>query len=46
MIIYRCKENLKVVLAFKLEQEDADKVRFGETSRSEFIRNINNGKYR
>ena len=30
----------------KLEQEDANKVRFGEMSRSEFIRNMNNGKYR
>ena len=31
---------------WKLEQEDANKVRFGEMSRSEFIRNMNNGKYR
>lgn len=30
----------------KLEQEDANKVRFGEMSKSEFIRNMNNGKYR
>ena len=31
---------------WKLEKEDADKVRFGEMSRAEFNRNINNGKYR
>ena len=31
---------------WKLEQEDANKVRFGELSRSQFIRNMNNGKYR
>lgn len=31
---------------WKLEQEDANKVRFGEMSRSQFIRNMNNGKYR
>ena len=31
---------------WRLEQEDANKVRFGEMSRSEFIRNMNNGKYR
>ena len=31
---------------WKLEQEDANKVRFGEMSRREFIRNMNNGKYR
>lgn len=30
----------------KLEQEDANKVRFGEISKSEFTRNMNNGKYR
>ena len=30
----------------KLEQEDANKVRFGEMSRSQFIKNMNNGKYR
>ena len=30
----------------KLETEDANKVRFGQMSRSEFNRNINNGKYR
>lgn len=29
-----------------LEREDANKVRFGEMSRREFIRNMNNGKYR
>ena len=31
---------------WKLEQEDANKVRFGEMSRGEFIRNMNNRKYR
>ena len=31
---------------WKLEQEDANKVRFGEMSRSQFIKNMNNGKYR
>lgn len=31
---------------WKLEREDADKVRFGEMSKAEFNRNINNGKYR
>lgn len=31
---------------WRLEAQDADKVRFGEMSRSEFIRNMNNGKYR
>ena len=31
---------------WRLEQEDANKVRFGEMSRREFIRNMNNGKYR
>lgn len=31
---------------WKLESEDADKVRFGEMSRREFIKNMNNGKYR
>ena len=31
---------------WKLEQVDANKVRFGEMSRSQFIRNMNNGKYR
>ena len=30
----------------KLEEEDANKVRFGEMSRSEFNRNMRNGKYR
>lgn len=29
-----------------LEAKDANKVRFGEMSRREFIRNMNNGKYR
>ena len=31
---------------WKLEQEDANKVRFGEMSRSQFIKNMNKGKYR
>ena len=31
---------------WKLEQGDANKVRFGEMSRSQFIKNMNNGKYR
>ena len=31
---------------WKLEQEDANKVRFGKMSRSQFIKNMNNGKYR
>ena len=31
---------------WKLEQEDANKVRFGEMSKREFIKNMNNGKYR
>ena len=31
---------------WKLEQEDANKVRFGEMSQREFIKNMNNGKYR
>ena len=31
---------------WKLEQEDANKVRIGEMSRSQFIKNMNNGKYR
>lgn len=30
----------------ELEMQDADKVRFGEMSRREFLRNMNNGKYR
>lgn len=30
----------------KLEEEDANKVRFGEMSRREFNKNIRNGKYR
>ncbi len=29
-----------------LENEDANKVLFGEMSRREFLRNIDNGKYR
>lgn len=29
-----------------LERQDASKVRFGEMSRREFIRDMNNGKYR
>ena len=31
---------------WKLEQEDAYKVRFGEMSKREFEKNIRNGKYR
>lgn len=31
---------------WRLEQEDANKIRFGEMNRREFIRNMNNGKYR
>ena len=31
---------------WKLEQEDANKVRFGEMTRREFNRNLKNGKYR
>ena len=31
---------------WKLEMEDANKVRFGEMSRGQFLRNIRNGKYR
>ena len=31
---------------WRLESQDADKVRFGEMSKSEFIKNMNNGKYR
>ena len=31
---------------WRLEQEDANKVRFGEMSQREFTKNINNGKYR
>lgn len=31
---------------WKLEKDDANKVRMGEMSRRQFIRNMNNGKYR
>ena len=31
---------------WRLEQEDADKVRYGERSKREFIKNMENGKYR
>lgn len=31
---------------WRLESQDADKVRFGELSRREFIKNIENGKYK
>ena len=31
---------------WRLESQDADKVRFGEMSRREFIKNMENGKYR
>lgn len=30
----------------KLEMEDADKVRFGQMSKREFLRNMDRGKYR
>lgn len=29
----------------KLEEEDVNKVRFGQMSRSEYLRNMNRGKY-
>ena len=47
-----CKEGFERELPadyhrnMKLEQEDANKVRLGQMSRKEFIRNMNNGKYR
>ena len=31
---------------WKLEAQDADKVRYGEMSKREFLRNMKNGKYR
>lgn len=31
---------------WKLEAEDADKVQFGEMSRREFLKNMDNAKYR
>lgn len=31
---------------WKLESQDADKVRFGELSRREFIKNMENRKYK
>lgn len=31
---------------WRLESQDADKVRFGEMSRREFLKNMENGKYR
>lgn len=31
---------------WRLEQQDADKVRYGEMSKREFLRNMKNGKYR
>lgn len=31
---------------WKLEREDANKVRFGEMSQKQFEKNIRNGKYR
>lgn len=31
---------------WKLEARDADKVRYGEMSKREFLRNMKNGKYR
>ena len=53
ILVYNlCKEGFEKELPadyhrnWKLEREDADKVRFGQMSRSEFNRNIKNGKYR
>lgn len=53
VLIYNlCKEGFEQELPadyhrnWKLEREDADKVRFGQMSRREFNRNIRNGKYR
>lgn len=31
---------------WRLEAQDVDKVRMGQMSKREFIRNMNNGKYR
>lgn len=31
---------------WKLEQEDANKVRFGEMSKREFLKNMDKGKYK
>lgn len=31
---------------WRLEAQDADKVRYGEMSKREFLRNMDNGKYR
>ena len=47
-----CKEGFEKTLPsdyhrnWRLEQEDANKVRFGQMSRKEFLRNMDNGKYR
>lgn len=53
VLIYNlCKEGFERELPadyhrnWELEQEDANKVRFGQMSRREFNRNISNGKYR
>ena len=53
ILIYNlCKEGFEKELPtdyhrnWKLEREDADKVRFGQMSKKDFIRNMNNGKYR
>lgn len=53
VLIYNlCKEGFEKELPadyhrnWKLEREDADKVRFGQMSKREFNRNISNGKYR
>jgi hypothetical protein len=53
VLIYNlCKEGFEKELPadyhrnWKLEREDANKVRFGQMSRREFNRNISNGKYR
>ena len=53
VLIYNlCKEAFEPELPasyhrnMKLEMEDANKVRFGEMSKREFLRNMKNGKYR
>ena len=53
VLIYNlCKEGFEKELPAdyhrnsRLEQEDAHKVRIGEMSRRQFIKNMNNGKYR
>ena len=48
LVIEACEKELPADYHcnWRLEQEDANKVRFGEMSRSQFIRNMNNGKYK